>query len=103
MVSLPILMQTKNPLRKYLLAVRDGTVGDRNPPVPREVLPLHSLLQDDPDGLLMNAAAPLASDTYVGPDGQVFFDRSSARMARLIGAVKAWCTESSRVHSAWPM
>ena len=58
---------------QYLLAVRNGTAGDQKPPVPRELLLLHSLLHDDPDGLLEDAHAAKSHLTHVGSDGQVYF------------------------------
>jgi hypothetical protein len=53
-----------------LLSIRAGVIPP-SPPV-RELAHVHSLLHDDPDGLLVDSTtgAPL---TTVGPDGQVYF------------------------------
>jgi hypothetical protein len=53
-----------------LLSVRAGVVPP-SPPV-RELAHVHSLLHDDPDGLLTDSTTGAAL-TSVGPDGQVYF------------------------------
>ena len=54
-----------------LLRIRDrGTVQSQPQ---RELSLAYSLLHDDPDGLLRDAATPEAVGTLVGPDGQVYF------------------------------
>src|ERR1700722_2713198 len=54
-----------------LLRIRDHGVVQSQPV--RELSLVHSLLQDDPDGLLSDSVTPEAVGTYVGPDGQVYF------------------------------
>jgi Calcineurin-like phosphoesterase len=53
-----------------LLSIRAG-VAPPSPPN-RELALAYSLLNDDPDGLLIDATTG-AAETFVGPDGQVYF------------------------------
>ena len=56
----------------HALAVRNKTVSAVARPPHRELLMLHSLLNDDPDGLLAASAGGIYPP-YVGPDGQVYY------------------------------
>src|SRR5271168_212987 len=53
-----------------LLSIRAG-VAPATPPTPELAL-AYSLLHDDPDGLLIDSTTG-APETFVGPDGQVYF------------------------------
>ncbi|MGH1365630.1 MAG: metallophosphoesterase family protein [Calditrichia bacterium] len=58
---------------EYLLSIRSGAAPEMKAPVPRELLLLYSLLHDDPDGLLKDAASLDSEVTHVGADGEVYF------------------------------
>jgi hypothetical protein len=77
---------------EYTLAVRNRTVSRDIPPPPQQLVMLHSLLHDDPDGLVASAMAPETILTFVGPDGQIFFgdvqyDSTDVRWAYIIVAL----------------
>ncbi len=58
---------------QHLLAIRRGSTDEARP-VAREMMLVHSLLHDDPDGLLKDAAtAAELKITHVGKDGGVYF------------------------------
>lgn len=71
---------------QYALKVRDATDLRKNPglrkahlrplpksPVPHQLLMVYSLLNNDPDSLLKDAANPKSILTHVGADGEVYF------------------------------
>jgi hypothetical protein len=59
----------------HVLAMRSKTVSAVARPPDRELVALHSLLNDNLDGLLPTPGAPVPEGvfTFVGPDGEVYF------------------------------
>jgi hypothetical protein len=57
----------------HVLAMRSKTVSAVARPPDRELVALHSLLNDNLDGLLPTPGAPVPEGvfTFVGPDGEV--------------------------------
>jgi hypothetical protein len=60
---------------EHLRTVRDLRAAAPKPPVSRQLLMVHSLLNDDPNGLLQSAAKPAAESifTWVDSEGEVYF------------------------------
>lgn len=60
---------------QHLLDVRANVAPAPTPPTSRDLLLLHSVINNDPDGLLQSVANPGAEGilTHVGADGAVYF------------------------------